>query len=75
MDIEGGEYNALLGARAIITEFKLKMAISVYHYCDDLVRIPMQTRVMAPEHELYLRHHAPVSVDTGVYAKQNNSNT
>lgn len=68
MDIEGGEYNALVGAREIIKEQRPKLAISVYHNDDDLIRIPLLIHELVPEYKFYLRHHTPFNVDTVLYA-------
>ena len=69
MDIEGGEYNALIGAQKTIMMHKPKLAISVYHEDEDLVRIPLLIHEMAPEYKFYLRHHKFSHVDTVLYAK------
>jgi len=69
MDIEGGEYNALCGSRVTIVKCKPKLAISVYHELDDLIRIPLLIHSMVPEYKLYLRHHTVAHVDTVLYAK------
>jgi FkbM family methyltransferase len=69
MDIEGGEYKALLGAQKTITALKPKLAVSVYHEDDDLIKIPLLIHEMVPEYKLYLRHHTNLSVDTVLYAK------
>lgn len=41
MDIEGAEYEALLGARDIIFKYRPGLAISLYHRPADLWRIPL----------------------------------
>ena len=41
MDIEGAEYSALLGAAELLRKHKPKLAISVYHNDEDLIRIPV----------------------------------
>lgn len=41
MDIEGAEYEALLGARDIIAKYRPGLAISLYHRPADLWRIPL----------------------------------
>ena len=69
MDIEGEEYNALTGARGLITKHRPKLAISVYHNDDDLTKIPLLIHEMVPEYRFYLRHHTPFHVDTVLYAK------
>ena len=68
MDIEGGEYDALLGAERIITETKPKLVISVYHCDDDLYRLPMVIHKFRPDYKFYLRHHTNAYVDTVLYA-------
>ena len=40
MDIEGGEQNALKGAKDTITRFKPKLMIPIYHLENDIVEIP-----------------------------------
>lgn len=49
MDIEGAEYNALLGAKRVITEQKPKLAICIYHSYEDYYRIPLLIKEMVPE--------------------------
>jgi FkbM family methyltransferase len=41
MDIEGAEYEALLGARGIISKYRPGLAISLYHRPADLWQIPL----------------------------------
>jgi len=41
MDIEGAEYEALLGARDIISKYRPGLAISLYHRPADLWQIPL----------------------------------
>ncbi|MCK9362296.1 MAG: FkbM family methyltransferase [Syntrophales bacterium] len=41
MDIEGAEYEALLGAREIISKYRPGLAISLYHRPADLWQIPL----------------------------------
>ncbi len=69
MDIEGAEYPAIQGAAGIITKYRPKLAISVYHNDDDLIRIPLLLRGLVPEYKFYLRHHTTMYVDTVLYAK------
>ena len=69
MDIEGLEYDALLGASEIIKKHKPKLAISVYHGMDDLVKIPLLINKMVSEYKFFLRHHMPNPTETILYAK------
>lgn len=57
MDIEGEEYNAILGAQELIKKYKPKLAICVYHKFDDLWEIPLLLKKLVPEYKIYLRHH------------------
>lgn len=59
MDIEGSEYDALLGARQIIETYKPGLAVSLYHKPEHLWQIPMLVENMAPDkYHFYMRSHA-----------------
>ncbi|MDR0518190.1 MAG: FkbM family methyltransferase [Fibromonadaceae bacterium] len=68
MDIEGGEIEALNGARKTITQAKPDMAISVYHRISDLWRIPLMLKEWVPEYKFYIRSHCFSAIDTVLYA-------
>lgn len=68
MDIEGSEMRALMGAKKIITKYKPKLAICIYHKLDDLWRIPQYIHFLVPEYKIYIRHHSILYVDTVLYA-------
>lgn len=55
MNIEGSEYNALLGAESIIKAKCPKLAISVYHRPEDLFTIPQLLLKFVPQYMLKLR--------------------
>lgn len=57
MDIEGAEWDALLGCEGHITRDRPKLAVCVYHGYDDLWRIPGLIECMNPEYHMYLRHN------------------
>lgn len=57
MDIEGAEKDALLGAKHLITKYKPKLAVCVYHGYDDLWQIPRMISEMKPNYKFYLRHN------------------
>lgn len=69
MDIEGAEYDALLGASNIIKERKPRLAISVYHVANDFIRIPLLLKELNPEYKLYLRQYSLLSNETILYAE------
>jgi hypothetical protein len=56
-DIEGCEYEALLGSRRIIEKYKPKLAISVYHKLSDLWTIPFLIKEYGEGYNIYFRHY------------------
>jgi FkbM family methyltransferase len=68
MDIEGDEYDALLGAHNMIARDKPLLAICVYHTQEDIWRIPLLIHSMLPEHSLFLRAYEGDGFQTVVYA-------
>jgi len=68
MDIEGAEYDALLGARRMILRDKPILAICVYHTQDDIWRIPLLIHGFLPEHKLFLRAYEGDGFQTVLYA-------
>jgi FkbM family methyltransferase len=72
MDIEGAEYDALLGARNMIARDNPLLAICVYHNQQDIWRIPLLIHSMLPEHSLFLRAYEGDGFQTVVYAVPTN---
>lgn len=68
MDVEGSELPALEGARNTIRTWRPKLAVSAYHYLNDLWDVPLKIRELCPDYQIYLRHHAPTVWDTDCYA-------
>lgn len=68
MDIEGAEYEALIGAKKIIEEQKPKLAISVYHKPEDIVDISSLILSFNKDYRLYLRHYSLSDFETVLYA-------
>jgi FkbM family methyltransferase len=68
MDIQGEEYNALMGAVNTINKYRPSLAICVYHKTRDLLDIFTLLRKLNPEYRFYLRHHACDINDTVLYA-------
>lgn len=69
MDIEGAEYDALLGAENAISMFQPVLAISVYHKKDDFIRIPLLIKSFYPDYRIFFRHYREFSVqETVCYA-------
>lgn len=57
MDVEGAEYEALMGARETITQWKPRLMLSAYHKNEDLFTLPLLVLSFNPNYRLYLRHH------------------
>ena len=58
MDIEGSEYEALEGAKNTILRDKPKLAISIYHSNEDMIRIAEFISELLPEYKLFIRQYA-----------------
>lgn len=56
VDIEGAEYQALVGARHTIEIEKPTLMISVYHQKADFIRIPLLIKSLNPNYKIYFRH-------------------
>lgn len=69
MDIEGAEMDSLLGAENIIRSQKPRLAISVYHKIDDILRIPLWLKSINPDYKFYLRHYSLLPNETILYAE------
>lgn len=64
MDVEGAEQKALVGCRETIERFAPRLAISIYHLGDDMVRIPQLINGMHVDYRYYLRHYSDYSGET-----------
>lgn len=69
MDIEGAEYDALLGARQLITTYTPGIAASLYHRPEHLWQLPLLIESMAPgKYRFYMRAHALNDFELVLYA-------
>ncbi len=69
MDIEGSEYEALLGAKNLINRYRPGLAIAIYHCPEHLWQIPLLIEQMANnEYTYYLRAHAFNGFELILYA-------
>ncbi|GHT93857.1 hypothetical protein FACS1894116_06770 [Betaproteobacteria bacterium] len=59
MDIEGAEVDALKGARGVITQYKPKLTICLYHRLTDMWVIPHLIKEMVPEYRFWCRKNHP----------------
>ena len=74
MDIEGAEYDALIGGEQTISHCLPFMAICIYHKVEDLYRIPMKIEELCPrKYDYFIRHYSPTVIETVFYAVPKNS--
>lgn len=72
MDIEGSEYNGLIGAKEIIKNHSPDLAISVYHKIEDMWEIPILIKAMNQEYSFYLRYYGKNGLEVILYATLRN---
>lgn len=66
-DIEGYEYDMLLGGKQLIIEQKPKMAICIYHNASDMFDIPLLVKQLDNNYKLIIRHHSYTYEETVMY--------
>ena len=69
MDIEGAEWDTLLGAEKIIRKNKPRLAISVYHKMGDFIRIPKFLLSIHSDYKIYFRQYSLINNETIMYAE------
>ena len=67
-DVEGFEMALLNGAARTIKKYRPTLAISVYHKCSDIWKIPSWINNLNLNYDIYLRHQPTVFTDTTCYA-------
>lgn len=68
MDIEGSEYEALLGAKNVIKKWHPILAICVYHKEDDFYKIPNLIKGIYSGYKIYFRQYELSDEETVCYA-------
>lgn len=68
MDIEGGEYDALVGASRVIKRDRPILAVCVYHSQEDLWRLPLFMQELCPDYCMYLKSYRGDGIQTVAYA-------
>lgn len=67
-DVEGCEYEALLGAKDTLLEQKPKLNIALYHRGEDIFKLPLMIKEIRPDYKFYIRHHPYIPAwDTNLY--------
>ena len=72
MDVEGYETRVLRGAKRLIRESRPRMAVTAYHYANDLPDIIATLDEVQEGYHIRLRHHFNYFYDTIVYASPEN---
>ena len=68
LDVEGAEYEAIVGASETIAKNHPRMAISIYHKPEDIFELPRTILEMCPDYKLYIRHYQMSRCETILYA-------
>jgi len=69
MDVEGAEYDALLGAQKLIQDNHPRMAISIYHKLEDFVTIADLVLKMYPDYRISFRQYGLDELETIMYVE------
>jgi FkbM family methyltransferase len=67
-DVEGAEWEALAGAEHLIQQTRPTLALSVYHRPEDLWRLPLRLKSLAPDYRLFLRTQGEDGMDAICFA-------
>jgi FkbM family methyltransferase len=68
MDLEGGEPDALVGARRLVSQHAPVLVVTLYHRQDHLWRLPLLMRELCSDFRFFLRAHAEACWDVSCYA-------
>jgi FkbM family methyltransferase len=64
IDIEGGEKEALEGAKNTILKYHPRLAVAVYHNPLDFIEIPELVLSIRSDYDIYLRHYTETIYET-----------
>ena len=69
-DVEGAEYEAIIGSKKNIVKNKPRLLVSLYHRTDDIFDLPLLVQEINPEYAIFMRHHPYIPAwETNLYAK------
>ncbi len=67
-DVEGADFETILGMKNTLKNFKPKLNFSAYHRFEDIFRLAILIKEINPEYKIYLRHHPYIPAwDTNLY--------
>lgn len=68
-DVEGAEFEALLGAKDTIAEYSPRIMLSLYHRNEDIFKLPLLLKRLNPQYRIFMRHHPYIPAwETNLYA-------
>ena len=68
-DVEGAEYEAIIGSEKIIKRHMPDLLVSMYHRSEDMYTLPLLLKELSPEYKLYLRRFPYIPAwDLNLYA-------
>lgn len=71
-DVEGLEYEALMGSKRIIKEYCPDLLVSMYHKSEDLYELPILVKMLNSNYKLFLRRLPYIPAwDLNLYAIKN----
>ena len=67
-DVEGADYDTLLGMQKTLKNYKPQLNFSAYHRFEDIFRLPLLINELNPDYKIHLRHHPYIPAwDTNLY--------
>ena len=70
-DVEGLEYDALMGCKRLISKCQPDLLVSMYHKSEDMYQLPILVKELNPSYMLYLRRLPYIPAwDLNLYAKK-----
>ena len=67
-DVEGADFDTLLGMKNTLKNNKPKLNFSAYHRFEDIFKLPILIKKLNPDYKIYLRHHPYIPAwDTNLY--------
>lgn len=72
LDIEGAEYEALIGAEKTIKKYKPTLMICAYHNPNDIIKLTNLIISYNPNYKIYARHYGYSVYETVLYFIDNN---
>ena len=68
-DVEGAEFEAIMGSENIIKKHMPDLLVSMYHRSEDMYALPLLLKRIAPDYRLYLRRFPYIPAwDLNLYA-------